>query len=227
MSGATGLGFYTTAGETITSITVTTNDTAVAIAEFAIATAPVSVTYNGNGNTSGTVPTDATAYISGATVTVAANSGSLARTGYTFGGWNIAADGSGANYTAGSGTFTINANTTLYAKWTINNYTVSFNSNGGTSVTSQTVAYNGTATSPTAPTKSGSTFAGWYSDVGLTSAFVFSTPITADTTLYAKWTLIPTATSIPTLSEWGMIVLSGLMAFCGFFILRRRGQLRF
>ena len=44
-----------------------------------------SVTYNGNGNTSGSVPTDATAYSSGATVTVLGNTGSLAKAGYTFG----------------------------------------------------------------------------------------------------------------------------------------------
>lgn len=75
------------------------------------------VTYNGNGNTSGSVPTDATKYLSGATVTVKSNSGSLAKTGYTFGGWNTQADGNGTNYTAGSGTFTITADKTLYAKW--------------------------------------------------------------------------------------------------------------
>ena len=44
------------------------------------------VTYNGNGNTSGSVPTDATAYSSGATVTVKGNTGSLAKTCYTFKG---------------------------------------------------------------------------------------------------------------------------------------------
>ena len=74
------------------------------------------VTYNANGATSGTVPTDNTAYSSGATVTVLGNTGSLAKTDYTFDGWNTAADGSGTAYAAGA-TFTINANTTLYAQW--------------------------------------------------------------------------------------------------------------
>ena len=81
------------------------------------------VTYNGNGNTSGSVPTDATKYTSGSTVTVKSNSGSLAKTGHTFGGWNTQADGNGTNYTAGSGTFTITADKTLYAKWDVESCT--------------------------------------------------------------------------------------------------------
>ena len=87
-----------------------------------------SVTYDANGATSGTVPTDATAYASGATVTVKGNTGNLAKTGYTFGGWNTKADGTGTNYAAGSGTFTISAATTLYAKWnadTLNSLSIS------------------------------------------------------------------------------------------------------
>ena len=75
------------------------------------------VTYDGNGNTGGSVPTDNTNYLSSATVTVKSNSGSLAKTGYTFSGWNTKDDGSGTNYTAGTGTFTISNNITLYAKW--------------------------------------------------------------------------------------------------------------
>lgn len=74
------------------------------------------VTYNGNSNTSGAVPTDSNAYASGATVTVLGNTGSLAKTGSTFNGWNTAANGSGTTYQSGN-TFAISANTTLYARW--------------------------------------------------------------------------------------------------------------
>ncbi|MFP9117204.1 YDG domain-containing protein [Flavobacterium sp. RNTU_13] len=74
------------------------------------------VTYNGNGSTSGSAPTDSNAYASGATVTVLGNTGSLAKTGSTFNGWNTAANGSGTTYQSGN-TFTISANTTLYARW--------------------------------------------------------------------------------------------------------------
>jgi uncharacterized repeat protein (TIGR02543 family) len=68
-------------------------------------------------------------------------------------------------------------------------YTVSFNSNGGSATASQSVVSNNRATEPASPTKTGATFAGWYSDAGLTSAFSFATPITGNTTLYAKWTI--------------------------------------
>ncbi len=74
------------------------------------------VKYVGNGNTSGTAP-DSAFYLTSTTVTVASNTGSLAKTGYTFGGWNTRADGNGTNYTAGSGTFSITGDITLYAKW--------------------------------------------------------------------------------------------------------------
>ena len=74
-------------------------------------------------------------------------------------------------------------------KWTTN-YTVSFISNGGSAVTSQSIVYNSSATAPTAPTKTGSTFAGWYSDSDLTASFAFTTAIVTNTTLYAKWTAI-------------------------------------
>lgn len=67
-------------------------------------------------------------------------------------------------------------------------YTVTFNTNGGTDVEPQTVEEGQTATEPTAPTKGSDTFGGWYSDSGLTTAYNFSTPVTADITLYAKWT---------------------------------------
>lgn len=86
------------------------------------------VTYDGNGKTGGTVPTDASSpYAPSSTVTVLGNTGSLVRTGCTFAGWNTAADGSGTTYAAGE-TFTISANTTLYAKWAA---TVTWNDNGG------------------------------------------------------------------------------------------------
>ncbi len=75
-----------------------------------------SVTYDANGATSGSVPTDATAYSPNATVTVLGNTGNLAKTGCAFSGWNTKSDGSGDNYDEDD-TFEITANTTLYAKW--------------------------------------------------------------------------------------------------------------
>lgn len=82
------------------------------------ASASYIVTYDGNGSTGGSVPVDASSpYTSGATVTVLGNTGSLVKTGgYAFAGWNTAANGSGISYAPGA-TFTITANTTLYAQW--------------------------------------------------------------------------------------------------------------
>lgn len=89
-----------------------------------------SVIYNGNSHTSGDVPTTSL-HLKGSTVTVASNSGNLARTGYTFGGWNTNSAGTGTNYTAGSGSFTMgSSNTTLYAKWNENKYNVDISTDG-------------------------------------------------------------------------------------------------
>ena len=76
----------------------------------------VSLVYNANGSTGGTVP-PTVEYDKGATVTVAGNTGGLVKTGFDFAGWNTLENGSGTTYQGGN-TFTINANTTLYALWT-------------------------------------------------------------------------------------------------------------
>lgn len=75
-------------------------------------------------------------------------------------------------------------------------YTVTFESNGGSAVTAiANVEANSTITAPTNPTRSGYTFDGWYKDVALTDDWVFATDVvTANITLYAKWTVIPTFT---------------------------------
>lgn len=68
-------------------------------------------------------------------------------------------------------------------------YTVTFNSNGGSAVASQTVADGGKVTEPADPTKDGYTFGGWYKEDTLTTEWDFSTDtVSAATTLYAKWT---------------------------------------
>lgn len=64
---------------------------------------------------------------------------------------------------------------------------VTFNSNGGTAIAQQEIIEGQTATKPEDPTKEGYKFGGWYTDETLTNAFSFSSAITQDTTLYAKW----------------------------------------
>ena len=90
-------------------------------------------------------------------------------------------------------TITYEGKTTTYnvsiSAVTPTTFTVTFNTNGGSAVVSQTVADGSKAVKPdTDPTKEGCTFDGWYQDATFTAAFDFNTAITADTTIYAKWT---------------------------------------
>ena len=161
------------------------------------------VTYNDNGKTSGSVPTDNTVYSSGSTVTVKGNTGSLAKTGYTFGGWNTSPAGTGTNYAAGSGTFSITSDITLYAKWTAKEYTVNLDKEGGSGGSSSvTATYDAAMPSAgSAPTLSGYTFGGYYGSVaGGGTQYYDATPSSAHTwnvdtdpsTIYAKWTQVVT-----------------------------------
>ena len=76
----------------------------------------------------------------------------------------------------------------LVAKWDINKYTVQFVSEHGDAPASQNVPYNGTASDPGKLTAEGYTFIGWYTDnIHYNTKFDFSTPITGDTKVYAKW----------------------------------------
>ncbi len=77
-------------------------------------TSPYHISYDANGGT-GTAPPTQTK-LHDQPLTLATNSGNLAKTGYTFAGWNTAADGSGTTYAAGS-SYTDNVAITLYAKW--------------------------------------------------------------------------------------------------------------
>src|SRR5690606_6110312 len=88
---------------------------------------------------------------------------------------------------------------TLYAQWEKNRYTVTFDSNGGTSVASQDVLYGEKAAEPPAPKKKDHTLVGWFTDIDLTVPFDFDTAITGDLTLYAKWdyTVIVNLTATP------------------------------
>lgn len=65
---------------------------------------------------------------------------------------------------------------------------VQFNSNGGSTVADAYASRGGKVTKPADPTKSGSTFGGWYSDQALTAKYDFDSAVNAAATLYAKWT---------------------------------------
>ncbi len=118
------------------------------------------------------------------------------RTGHAFAGWYADA---GTHRPVGLlGRYRRAADLTLHAKWVANGYTVSFNSNGGTAVGSQTIAFGSLVATPVPdPTRTGHAFAGWYADAGLTDPWDFSadTVGAADLTLHAKWTTTYTITA--------------------------------
>ena len=109
--------------------------------------------------------------------------GTLTEEGYTFIGWYT----DDTYDTEFDFTQPITGNTTVYAKWTAKDYEVSFVTEHGDAPTSQNVPYNKTATNPGELTAEGYTFDGWYTDETYKTKFDFSTAITGDTKVYAKW----------------------------------------
>lgn len=105
------------------------------------------------------------------------------KTGYTFEGWYRDAD----RVIPFDFSTAIMSDLVLYAKWKINEYTLSFDSNGGSNVSSVSTEYRTTFTSPTSPVKADFAFGGWYSDPNLEVPFDFSTEAVTDLTVYAKW----------------------------------------
>ena len=128
------------------------------------------VTFNSNGGSN----------VSSQTVnynTTATTPTSPTKTGYTFKGWKL----NGNSYDFST---PVTSNITLTASWEINKYTVTFNSNGGSAVESQTVNYNGTATEPTPPTKEGYGFSKWKLNG---QEYNFNTKVTSNIELQAEW----------------------------------------
>lgn len=114
----------------------------------------------------------------------ATDPGTLTEEGYTFDGW-YADDNYSKKFDF---TKPITSNTTVYAKWTANDYEVRFITEHGDAPASQNVKYNGTAKDPGKLTEDGYTFIGWYTDDTHDSTkFDFTKPITGDTKVYAKW----------------------------------------
>ena len=166
------------------------------------------VTYEGNGSSGGTTPADSNRYLQGQTVVVLANTGVLVKTGFTFAGWDTNALGSGTVYAPGASFIMGTANVTLHAQWAaIPKYTVIYN---------RTSANSGIGTVPVDTNhymfgqlvtvlgdtgglvKTGSTFVGWNTQAGgggigyaAGVSFVMGS---ANDTLYAQWSALPTYT---------------------------------
>ena len=155
------------------------------------------VLYTGNGSTSGSTPSSQTYTYGSAGITLRLNTGTLAKAGYAFAGWNTSPDGLGTSYVVGATNVTFTQDTVLFAQWTPNQVTITYvysGSDGGDATASAIFATGGPGLVLPSPSKTGYTFAGWYSDAGLStligSAGASYSPSTASPTLslYAKWT---------------------------------------
>ena len=164
-----------------------------------------SVTYGANGG-AGSVPTQGG--VSEATTFTVGSGSLLSKAGYTFGGWSDGTSpyAAGASYTMGT------ADVVLTAQWTPNaTDTVTYDSQGGSSVSSGSGLDGASLTVASAPTYPGHTFAGWSTaanGVGTTYSPGDSLSLTGNVTLFAQWT--DNATNTVTYnSQGGSSVSSG------------------
>ena len=117
------------------------------------------------------------------------------KTGYTFGGYYTTTNGGGTQYYNANGAsannWAIADNTTLYAKWTATNYTVTYNTNGGNSIAQKTYTIETATFGLPTPVKAGHTFAGWYDNPSLTGNKVTQVVkgSTGNKAFYAAWTI--------------------------------------
>lgn len=164
------------------SITVSANTTLYAVWQAITYTVSYNKGANGTGtNTTATKTHGVVLTLKGAIFT---------RTGYTQTGW-ATSDGGSKVYDL-NGSYTDNADETLYPFWTAKTYSVTFNANGGTvSTTSKTVTYGQTYGTLPTPTRIGYKFDGWFTTSGGGTQVKSSTTvsITANQTLYAHWTV--------------------------------------
>ena len=163
------------------TVTVYSTDSQTASASYSFTTTAVpsyTITYNGNGNTGGST----TATTGSGSVTLRSNG--FTRTNATFAGWNTNSSGTGTNYSAG-GTYTLNADVTLYAKWTAN--TVTF--------TNPTVSFNGTTGSGTNTIRYWSWTTGSVSGATATG-YQWAISSTSSTTGFGSFSSTTTATSL-------------------------------
>ena len=142
--------------------------------------------YHANGG-SGAVPVEG-AFVSGTNVAIQDNTGNLTKSGCYFAGWNAAADGSGLSYGPQSILVMPASDVTLHAQWAVQQYTVYLGYGNGEATGEITVDHGDAIPEPEDPTYVGHTFSGWFADSSFITTWNFATPITAQTTIYGKWT---------------------------------------
>ncbi len=151
------------------------------------------VTFDPNGGT-GTMA-DQTA-----SSTTALTANAFTRDGYTFAGWATSVGGALAY--ANSASYPFTANATLYARWTANTLTVTYDLQGGTGISNGTTTTGADVANPGDPTRSSFTFNGWFtaSTGGSAISFPYTHGQIANFTLFAQWTAAGSCTA-PTLAN--------------------------
>ncbi len=182
-------GWFTAAsgGTQVTSNTALPTSNATYYAQWTANT--ITLTWNSNGGSS--VGNTSATYSSSAKVPMPASNPT--RAGYTFAGWYTAASG-GTQIT--SSTALPTSSTTYHAHWNANTITLTWNSQGGSAVSNTSATYSPTAKVPMPATtsRSGYTFAGWWTSATGGTQVTSSTALpTANTTYYAHWSLNPYA----------------------------------
>ncbi|NBQ35777.1 MAG: hypothetical protein EBU16_04625, partial [Actinobacteria bacterium] len=147
------------------------------------------ISYNGNGATGGSAPSNGTYQTGGTSYSVTANAGTLTKTGYTFSAWHDNPSGTGSAITS----YSTSADKTLYAKWTPNTYTITYNSNSGSGTAMRaTDSFTVGDSAVTLPgsngfSRSGYTFMGWLASQSDTTTVTSPYVPSASITLYAYW----------------------------------------
>ena len=135
-----------------------------------------SVTLEPNG---GVINNGITEYIYGEGV-VLPSASDMTKEGYTFGGWHLNSGFSGSPVTNIGATD--RGDKIYYAKWNVNQYTITFDTSGGSAVSSITQDYGSTVVKPLDPTKEGHTFTGWEPEIP-------DTIPSSDLTIKAIWSV--------------------------------------
>ena len=175
-------GWYTAVnggGTKFTSSTPVTSSFTLFAKWTAVTVPTCTITFDSQG---GTTVAAISGITSGATITLPVTT----KAGFEFGGWYTEVNGGGTKFTSST---PVTSSFTLFAKWTVPTCTVTFDSQGGTTVAAISGITSGATITLPATTKSGFEFDGWYTAVnGGGTKFTSSTPVTSSFTLFAKWT---------------------------------------
>jgi uncharacterized repeat protein (TIGR02543 family) len=184
----------------IETVTATRSNYVTGISNLSVTTlAGRTATYYGNGNTGGIAPSDTATYSTNGTLVILGNSGTLAKPGYTFAGWNLNSGNTGNTYQVGNSYTLANANVSFYARWTPTPFTVTYRATDATSGAVPTDANTYTISNSANIrgnsgnlARTGYVFAGWADNANRTGKIYISgdtyTVQTNDLEFWAAWT---------------------------------------